>query len=230
MSSNSVAPPATPGMARLWLKPLATAVAGAAYLGLIHVTTAPGEPSDLGAAIAIVPPLVLSGCWAGRSLQAQPLRLAGWLALCALVAVLWPWLRDGFAWLYLLQHAGAFAALAWVFGRSLRAGRRPLISAIYLRLHGRLPAPVARYTRGVTLLWTGVGTAMALASLLLFALGAREHWSMLANLLTPAIVVAVFVVEYGVRVCVLPAELRTGLRESLLAFRALPATGPRERA
>lgn len=208
-----------------WLPALAGGLLFAGYLVLIHVTTAAGSPSDLGAAVAFVPPLGLAAVWALRRGARRPWRITGWLALCALVAALWPWLRSSFAWLYLGQHAGAFAMLAWAFGRSLVAGRRPLVSAIYLRIHGTLPEPVARYTRAVTLLWAGFGAAMSIASLLLFAFGSRAHWSLLANLLTPILVVTVFAAEYLTRVCVLPAQLRTGLLDSLRAFRRLPADG-----
>lgn len=232
MAANPMAtePSPSPSPFRSPWRALRIAGGGAAfvaYIAAIHATTAPGTPSDAGALIAIVPPLVLAGlcAWRSADASARRLRLAGWIALCALAGALWPWLRKGYAWLYLAQHAGAFAALALGFGLSLRTGHRPLVSAVYLRIHGTLPPPVARYTRRVTVLWTGFGAAMTLASLLLFAFGEREHWSLLANVLTPLLVVATFAAEYLVRVCVLPAELRTGLVDSVRAFRRIPAGG-----
>ena len=38
-----------------------------------------------------------------------------------------------------LAHAGAYLALLWYFGRTLRPGREPLITRIARRIHGSVP-------------------------------------------------------------------------------------------
>jgi uncharacterized membrane protein len=102
-------------------------------------------------------------------------------------------------WIYLAQHAGAHAVLGVVFGATLRRDRQPLITRLALAVHGTLPAPIARYTRQVTLAWTAYFIAMAGASLGLYWIGQTLWWSLLANFVTPLAIVATFVGEYAVR-------------------------------
>ena len=91
--------------------------------------------------------------------------------------------------LYVLQHAGIHAALAWTFGLTLRAGSQPLITALAKGLHGRLgqeftPA-MALYTRGVTQLWMGYFLAMMGVSALLYLLAPWSWWTFYCTVLTP---------------------------------------------
>ncbi|WP_423823903.1 hypothetical protein V5738_08040 [Salinisphaera sp. SPP-AMP-43] len=87
-------------------------------------------------------------------------------------------------------------ALAWLFGHTLRAGRTPLISRLATAIRGPLPAPVARYTRAVTVFWFGVMLAMAGADLLLALFAPPALWSLFANGVNFLLMAGLFVLEW----------------------------------
>lgn len=206
------------------LRAAVTALLLVTYSVAVHLTTASAQPSDLGAAVAVLPPLGFGLLLAWRATHRRRW-LAVWSLVAAATALGWPQLRSGFAWIYLLQHAGSFALLALLFGSTLRRGELALISRVHQLVHGQLPPLAARYTRGVTQAWALFCTAMTLTSLALFALGPRESWSLFANALTPVLVIALFAAEYLLRVCLLPASMRSGLLDSIRAFRRLGDAG-----
>ena len=149
------------------------------------------RPGAIAVAFAVTYPLLLL---AGVALGLDALRLAGLVALA--LAMLLPGLvagRPG-AWigaatamapLYWLARTNATilplllapvlipAGVAWIFGRTLRRGRVPLIVAIVRHLHaGKGPEDPARidYARRLTVVWTGLLATLAVTNLLLGAL------------------------------------------------------------
>lgn len=91
------------------------------------------------------------------------------------------------------------AALACVFGASLRPGRDPVISLFARMEQGALPPDLARYTRLLTWIWTCLFTAMAGIALALALFGPLSLWSTFTNLVAYALVAALFVGEYVYR-------------------------------
>lgn len=91
-------------------------------------------------------------------------------------------------------------ALCWLFGRTLAAGREPMI-ARFARLErgAELPADLARYARALTAAWTGFFFAMAAVSLSLALWGSVLAWSLFTNVINYALVALFFVGEYVVR-------------------------------
>lgn len=157
------------------------------------------------ALIVLLAPLARPRAWA-------------WLVLVAWLAALWA-LRDSvLPALLLLAPPMVFTALlAWWFGRSLGAGRVPLISRIVSGLEGCEPAALSpelkAYTRRLTLLWAlllamlalanGVLALVAVPDGLLVRMGhpplvtvSQGAWSWFANLLNYGIVGGFFVAEY----------------------------------
>ena len=194
-----------------------TALAGlliALYIGLLHRFTARGTPSLTGAALALLP-LAGTTLWLAWQSRRRALGLALWGAALGALALFRGPLSSNFALIELIQHAGTFAALTALFGRTLSAGHTPMVTGFAQSVHGPLPPRLARYTRGVTLAWTGVFAAMASVSLVLFASGRIAGFSLFANILTPAIIAAVFLVEYLLRRLTLPRELQTGFVDSI---------------
>lgn len=194
----------------------ALGVVVAGYMAVLHVHTARAAPSSTGALLAIAPMLAVALLIAWRAAH-RGLFMAMWFAAAALLVLNWPLLQSNFAWVGLAQHAGTFTMLAMLFGRSLQRGDTPMVSRMARQAHGGLPPPLARYTRRVTQAWTAFFALMAFASMLLFAADHIAAWSWLANILTPALIGAMFLAEYLVRRCVLPPELRTGLMDSIRA-------------
>jgi len=89
------------------------------------------------------------------------------------------------------------AALAVLFGTSLRRGREPVIS-IFARLEqgADLPPELARHARLVTWLWTLLLAAMAGLALALALWAPLETWSLFTNVVGYALVAALFIGEY----------------------------------
>lgn len=87
------------------------------------------------------------------------------LLLLVLPAALWP--RLFFSYLPLLIHA----ALGWIFLRSLRSGREPVISRIARLDRGTLTLELAAYTRRLTWVWVGMFALLTLISLYLAVRG-----------------------------------------------------------
>lgn len=155
---------------------------------------------------------------------------AAWLALLPAGAAL--------AWLFSSDHAllPLYAApvalnglVAWLFGRSLRAGATPLVERIARLLHGApLEPALVRYTRRVTLGWTVLLLLLALVNAALALLAVpdgvlaaagitppfpvpRNTWSLFANLLNYAIVALAFTGEFLWRRQRFPEHARGGL-------------------
>lgn len=193
---------------------------GVAYPLLAHVAIATGSPALTLAAVGVLALLVLGpGLVRGR--------IVAWiLALLAAGAMV------------LLYRAGAeslplyappvliTAAMAWLFGHTLRPGSRPLIERLVRLLHApdeQLDPAIATYARRLTLAWTLLFVALSLVNLalalcatpggLLLAAGVeppvrvpREVWSAFANLLNYVILGAFFVAEYFFRRRVFPQQ------------------------
>ncbi|MBR0567182.1 hypothetical protein J5J83_13750 [Azoarcus sp. L1K30] len=193
------------------------AVAFGAYLLLAHFTTAPDEPSTLGALVAIVPYMAIALGLALRSAR-RALALALWSALSMLLWRNWPLVESRFEWIYFIQHCGTFSLLAIGFGRTLTKDAVPMVTRFAQVIHGDELAPaLKRYTRRVTVAWSVFFVAMAGTSALLFFTGPMPAWSLLINVLTPILVAAVFALEFAIRSVVLPPTLRTGLVDSVRA-------------
>ena len=101
-----------------------------------------------------------------------------------------------------------------------------MISSFAQRVHGPLEAPLARYTRAVTLAWSSFFVLMAVLSLILFFAAPIATWSAFANLLTPFLIGAMFLGEYLLRLRCLPPHLHTGLLASIRAVLAGPTPDP----
>lgn len=176
------------------------------------------QPNPLGAAVAFAPPLLMLIWLAWQSpRRALPLGLAG-IGL----ALLWTWrslLLRHYDLAYLLQHAGSMLLLAWLFGRSLIGGGTPLVTRFAQLAHGdAVSHRILRYTRGVTWAWTAFFGLMALGSLFLFVATPLSAWVVFANAWTPALVIAMFLAEYLVRLRMIPAAERAGPIEAIRAY------------
>jgi len=130
--------------------------------------------------------------------------------------------------LYMLQHAGINALLCGWFGGTLRAGRLSLIGQFAQRVHPLSPAHVA-YTTQVTRVWTLYFALMALASVIVFETQPFAVWSVLANLLTPLLIAALFLGEHLLRYRLHPEFERTRLVDAVRAFYSTPVNGTARR-
>jgi len=131
--------------------------------------------------------------------------LVEWLALCSLVFVPFSiglvelrwraWLgfvAAGAAMGWLVTTVGGRpllyapsvlipAALCWFFGRTLVAGRQPLVATVALAARPDTPDYLLRYSRRLTRLWTGIFASMCAWDLALALLAPHAAWSAMAN-------------------------------------------------
>lgn len=147
-----------------------------------------------------------------------PLLGAALLAAVAIVLVVAAGGLGDVKRLYVLQHAGVHVALGLVFLTSLRGGGPALITQLARRLHRTLSPAMEAYTVQVTRLWVGYFLGMALLSVLVFLTLPWAAWSLLANLLTPLAIAAVFVGEHVARYRLHPEFERVSLADAARAF------------
>jgi len=125
--------------------------------------------------------------------------------------------------LYVLQHVGINMVLCAWFTSTLRPGRLSLIGEFASRIHPLSPDQRV-YTAKVTGMWAIYFALMALASVLIYLTLPFQAWSLLANVLTPLCVLALFVGEHFARYRLHPEFERSRLVDVVRA-----ATGGRPR-
>jgi uncharacterized membrane protein len=201
-----------------------TGAALAAYAVVSHLLMvhAPDRPWSVA---ALFGPL-----WAAIALSGWLRRHGPTLAGCALAAgiVIAVVARGGVEdihLMYVLQHGGIHAALAWMFGRTLYGSRVPLITAVAERVHASMTAPMRAYTRGVTLLWAAYFVGMIVVSALLYGLAPWPWWSLFCNVITPLAVIVLFVGEHAWRRWRHPHFERVSLLRALHAYRQRQGEG-----
>jgi hypothetical protein len=120
-----------------------------------------------------------------------------------------------------LPHAAAYGFLLWLFGRTLRDGREPLVTRFALHVHGTLMPKMYTYTRQVTVAWCVFFAGQLAVSLTLFVFAPLETWSMFVMLNLP-LVILMFAGEYLVRVVRHPDHPRASVGSMLRAIRTSP--------
>lgn len=208
---------------------LAAGAAALAYAAASHALMTRAQESPWALAVVLGPLVVLGiiALWRGGHRV-----FAAACTLAALFVAASAWSGDGVParWLYLAQHAGVHLALGLWFGSTLRGGGDALITALARKVHDVLTPAMQAYTRGLTLTWTLYFVGMAAASLLLFAFVDFGHWSLLANLVTPALTAGLFVGEHLVRYWLHPEFERVSVQRALQAWRGEPVAADSARA
>jgi uncharacterized membrane protein len=125
---------------------------------------------------------------------------------------------EGLAVAYGMPHAAAYFLLLCGFGRTLRRGGEPLITALARSIHGALTPEIEAYTRRVTLAWCLFFAAQLAGSLLLAAFAPLPAWSFFVNVLNIPLLALMFAGEYLYRVARYPDHPRASLASMLRAF------------
>lgn len=190
-----------------------------AWAALAHYASAGGGASDFTAAVACAPLVAIALILLWR--VSNPLWLViGGACLMALLAAIWPALRQNVALIYLVQHVGTNLALGALFGRTLLPGRQALVTKFALLAHdGQISAIKERYTRGVTLAWALFFLGMAIISILLFFFATPAVWSVFANLLSYFLIALMFVVEHLARRHLLPPDDQSSVADTIRGYR-----------
>ena len=201
------------------LRGLAVGVLILAWAALAHYGSAGDGNSDFSAALAVAPLVAIVVILLWR--VANPLWMVlGGLSVLALLAYLWPALRQNVALLYFIQHLGTNLALGILFGRTLLSGRQPLVTHFALLAHdGKISHAKERYTRGVTIAWTIFFLGMASVSAFLFFFAPAAAWSAFANLLSLLLIGLMFAGEHFVRLRVLAPEDQSSVADTIRGYR-----------
>lgn len=125
------------------------------------------------------------------------LRWRAWAMFAALAAAAW-WVADTAGGRTLLYAPSVLipAMLAWFFGRTLRAGRQPLIVSVALAARPATPDYLLRYSRQLTVFWTAIFVAFAVWDFALAAFAPHLWWSAMANCGNYLLIGAAVVGEY----------------------------------
>jgi uncharacterized membrane protein len=165
---------------------------GLLWPGLVLAYLAFATLGQIPAALAVL------GLMAGAYLAATGRPLAGFVAGVALAAAAWRF-AAAMPFLVYLPPLAAFAFMALLFGRTLRAGSEPLISRVARKEHPDLTPEVARHTRRLTALWSACFVSLFVAALGLAPVLSLEAWSRWVQALGLAVPGALFLGEYVYR-------------------------------
>jgi uncharacterized membrane protein len=204
-------------------------ILGVGYSILSHLAAASATPDWLDALVAIIPLGGLALVLAWRSPQ-RTLMLALCLAACAALYGMGDWLVTHYNWVFLLQHAGIYALLCGAFGRTLQAGRIPMITGYARLVQSSLSPALIDYTRSATWAWSIYFGSVSGLSVLLFWLAPVPVWSAFANLLGGPLLVLMFAGEYAVRCYVLPVADRAGPLAAIRAYRQASSGGTKRQS
>jgi uncharacterized membrane protein len=187
------------------------------FVLLAHASLLQRLPARVGALVSLVPLLVIFAWLARRSRRRAAALLGAGVAIAAGI-LFWDELLANYPSLFFAEHAGTNLALAILFGRTLAPGHEPLVARFARIVHGTIPPEVERYARRVTIAWTIFFVTLFVLSCLLYLGGWLAAWSSLANIATPVLVCAMFLVEYAVRVRALPHWEQVGILGGVRAF------------
>ena len=208
---------------------LAAALAGAAAcLALAYLSSTGRLPPLLSVGISLVAPLVGTVALTWRTRSRGPVLFVA-IALAVIAALHLDELAQHVSALWFIQHAGAHALLAIVFGRTLLPGEIPLATRIAHAVLPSMPPEVVRYSRGVTVAWTIYFIAMTALSVLLYFGASTATWSAFATFVSGPLVAVMFALEFALRRRVLPASHCASIAETVAGFRRLmraPAAPP----
>lgn len=184
---------------------------------LAHFAIIEGFPRSVGALLSVIP-ISLFVLWAVRRSRQRAGAAALVLVAGAGLWFGWSALERNFPSVFFLEHAGGSLILALTFGRTLVGDREALCTKLARVVHGPLAPNVVLYTRRVTLAWAIFFATIFTVSALLYLGHFIAAWSLLANILNPILIGAMFVVEYAIRLRVLPDHERVGILGGIRAF------------
>jgi uncharacterized membrane protein len=187
------------------------------YQVLVHSALVGEHGRMLRLALAATPLLII-GCWVARSARNKLLWTLVLMAAAATVYAVERQEQLGLPAMTALTHAGINLFMLWVFGRTLRHDREPLITGFARRVHGALPPYIEAYTRRVTLTWCVFFVSQVVVSAALFAFASRDVWSVFVNMLSLPLVALIFVSEYVYRVIRYPAYKHASILKGMQMF------------
>ncbi|WP_372590757.1 hypothetical protein [Guyparkeria sp.] len=128
-------------------------------------------------------------------------------------------LQDHVALIYLVQHLAVHAALAAFFLGSLAQGRTPACTRFAAQVHETMSPALLGYTRIITWAWGLFFVANGLVSAGLMLVAGADVWVDYALYITFPLVIGMFMLEYLLRLAVLPREDLSSPVSAIVAYR-----------
>jgi uncharacterized membrane protein len=125
-----------------------------------------------------------------------------------------------------VPHAAVYLYLLWLFGRTLRRGREPLITRLARRVRHSMSPAMEAYTRRLTLAWCAFFAGQLAASALLFGFAPLETWSLFINGLNLPLVALMFAGDYLYRRVRYRGEAQSSIATQIRAFARDRASRP----
>jgi uncharacterized membrane protein len=200
-----------------WLAKALIVVVCLAYQFSVYSAMQGGGAGGLYA-VLLWAPLALLAAWVVARSRKKPAWATGLLAAGAVIYLAEQQGRLGLAALSGLGHAACYFFMLWYFGRTLARGREPLVTRFARSLHGDLSAPMAAFTRGVTVAWCVFFAGQLIVSAILFTAAPLHAWSLFVNVLNLPLLVLMFVGQFAYRSFRHPDFPRASPWQALQAF------------
>jgi uncharacterized membrane protein len=206
-------------MARAALRIALFGAFGFAYLWMAHEAATAAHPNSLVVITGFVPLASMLMLWSWQTRARWPV-LVAIAGAFALLHVFTRQLIDKIVWVYFIQDFSCNLFAASIFAQSLRPGREALCTRLARMARSKMTPTVERYTRHITWAWAIFFGGYALLSATLFLSNHVTAWSWVANVLNLPLIGAMFVLEYVVRLCVVPKAERSGIVETIRSVAA----------
>ncbi len=182
-----------------------------------HLIGAQGEVTLAWSLLALAPLAVIALLWVAP-FGSRPRRAVAVVIVPAtlLFAAL---LQDHVALIYLAQHLAVHAALAAFFLSSLAQGRTPACTRFARQVHETMSPALLGYTRFITWAWGLFFVANGLFSAGFMLLAGADVWVDYALYATFPLVIGLFILEYLLRLGVLPREDLSSPVSAIIAYR-----------
>lgn len=187
------------------------------YSSLANYTLQSRQHASIGVLIAMLP--VIFACFALAYKAKQRILMLGLLLISA---PLW-WLvfthfKQHYDWIYWLVHESLQLVLFVTFARTLKSDQQPLCTQFARMVHRTLSPAQISYTHKVTIAWAVFFASVTIISSWLFFFYPITIWSIFSNFIYLPLVGLMFIVEYLVRIWVLPEKDQASIMDAIHAF------------
>ncbi len=187
------------------------------YSLLANYTLQSEAHASIGALVAIAP-ITLTFAVLAYNAKRRFLMLGLLLLACPLLWLTWTYFTQHYDWIYWLVHESLQLVLLITFARTLRKNQQPLCTQFAQMVHGTLSPALISYTRKVTVAWALFFITVSIISSWLFFFYPTNVWSIFSNFFYLPLVIMMFVIEYIVRLWVLPKKDRANMMDAIHAF------------
>jgi len=189
---------------------IAISLLGYAALSQYSASSANPHAKTVGAALSIVPVLLIAvGLLWWWSWRLSALLVAGLSSV--LLYRNWPLIERNYEWADLVQQCGIYGLIALVFARSLFVGRIPLCTQLAQQMYGELTSTESAYMRRATVAWTLFYGLMAVTVVVLFFAVSRRDWSLFVNFVAWGLMILAGFVDHALRRRLLPRHREGGI-------------------